>query len=277
MLGLIVLGSATFALGFDLFLEPNLINIGGMTGAAMLIRSVLGFGSVGIITAILNVPLFLLGFRYLGRRFFLGSVCGMLMVSVFLEMFSVIPVPQTEILLGVLYGGVLTGAGLGLVFLSGASTGGMDIVASLLRRKFRELPLGKLMLMLDVLVVALTGVVYHDVSKALYSAVTLYVSSMVLDAVLYGLDYSTVALIISSNYREIADAIDRELERGVTMLDGRGGYTGVERTVLLVAVRKRQSAQLKQLCQRIDPDAFVILQQAHQVLGNGFGRYTDSL
>ncbi|MBQ1264119.1 MAG: YitT family protein [Oscillospiraceae bacterium] len=276
-IALIVLGSVVFALGFDLFLEPNHINTGGLTGVAMLLQSVLGFGSIGIITVILNIPLFLLGYRFLGKRFFFGSLMGMLGTSAFLEVFSSLPAVQTEPLLATLYGGACVGAGLGLVFAAGASTGGVDIAASLLRKKFSHLRMGKLMLALDALVVTLTGVVYHDISKALYSAVGLYVSSVVLDSVLYGMDKSTVAIIISDSHREIADAVAVELERGVTLLDGHGGHTGKDKTVLLVAVRRRQSARLTQIVRRIDPDAFVILQQAHQVLGEGFARYSDTM
>lgn len=276
-IALIVCGSAVFALGFDLFLEPNHINTGGLTGAAMLVQTALGFGTIGVITMIFNIPLFLLGYRHLGKRFFLGSLMGMLGTSLFLELFSSLPVPETEPLLATLYGGVCIGTGLGLVFLAGASTGGVDIAASLLRKKYPHIQLGKLILMMDTLVVVLTGVVYHDISKALYSAVALYVSSVVLDGLLYGMDQSTVAIIISDNHKQIADTVATELERGVTLLDGHGAYTGKDKTVLLVAVRRRESARLTQIVRRVDPDAFVILQQAHQVLGEGFARYSDTM
>lgn len=276
-IALIVCGSAVFALGFDLFLEPNHINTGGLTGVAMLLQTAFGVGSVGIISLILNIPLFLLGYRFLGKRFFFGSLMGMVGTSLFLELFAPLPIPETEPLLATLYGGACIGVGLGLVLVAGASTGGVDIIASLLRKKHPHLRMGKIILLMDTLVVAMTGVVYHDISKALYSAVALYISSVVLDNLLYGMDRSTVAIIISDRYREIADATATELERGVTMLDGHGGYTGNDKTVLLVAVSRRQSARLTQLVRRIDPDAFVILQQAHQVLGEGFARYSDTM
>ena len=133
----ITLGCAIFALGFDLFLEPNSLNVGGMSGLAMVLRELLGFGQIGVITMLLNVPLFILGARKLGRKFLFGSLAGMLLSSVFIDLFSVIPAPKTEILLDSLYGGILVGLGIGLVFLSGATTGGSDIAAKLLRRRFR--------------------------------------------------------------------------------------------------------------------------------------------
>lgn len=274
---LIALGCLIFALGFDLFMEPHSINVGGVSGVAMLLVEVTGIGSVGVFTVLLNVPLFLMGYKVLGKRFFFGSLFGMLASSLFLDVCSIIPAPQTETLLGALFGGVLSGVGIGLVFMGHASTGGSDIIARLLKRKFRDLKMGKLMLMVDLVIVAFTGVVFRDISKALYSVVILYVSAEVMDAILYGLDYSTVALIITERYDEVYAAIGNQLDRGATFLDGRGGYTGTPKTVIMTAVSRRQVSDLKQLVQSIDPNAFMILQEAHQVLGEGFKRYSDEL
>ena len=269
MLGMTILGSAIFALGFDLFLLPNQINIGGVSGIGMLLLELTGWGSVGLYSILINVPLFILGGKRLGRQFFFGSLAGMLTSSLLMDVFTRITPPQTEILLSALYGG--------LVFLGGASTGGSDIGARLLRRRFGSLPLGRILLMIDLTIVALTGAVYHDVSKALYSAVPLYVSSVVMDGIIYGLDYSTVALIISERFEEIILAIEEKLDRGVTILEGRGGYSGERKQVLLCAIRRRQAPQLKSIVREIDPEAFVILQEAHQVLGEGFRRNGDEM
>lgn len=277
-LGMILFGSVCYAIGFDLFLMLHQVNAGGVSGASMLICAALGWdGGVGILTLGINVPLFLLGYRYLGKRFFAGSIVGTIATSAFIELFARIPAPQTDIMLGVLYGGVLVGLGLGVVFYAGASTGGVDIIASLLRKKFRSISVGNLMLAVDSAVIILTGVVYRDINKTLYSALTLFLCTTVLDAVIFGLNDSTVALIISDSYAAIAREIEDKLARGVTMLSGYGGYTGAEKMVLLVAVRKQQTTQLKMLVERIDPEAFLILQRSHQVLGNGFGRYSDNV
>lgn len=270
----VTVGCALFALGFDLFLEPNHINVGGVSGVSQLLVEITGFGSVALWSVLINIPLFLISIRSVGKKFFLGSLFGMVLSSLFLEWFMVFPVPQTEPLLACLYGGLLTGLGLGLVFVSGASTGGVDILARLLRPTFPNLPIGRIMLFVDVITVALTGVVFGDINKALYSAVTLYVCDMVLDGVVYGLDYSTVALIISDHYDAIGKAICEKLDRGVTILNGRGYYSGQDKQVLLSAIKKRQAAELKQLVTDVDPDAFIILQEAHQVLGDGFKRYS---
>lgn len=273
----ITLGCAIFALGFDLFLEPNDLNVGGMSGLAMVARKLLGFGSIGVLTAMFNVPLFLLGAKKLGKKFLFGSLAGMLLSSLFIDLFAGIPKPGTEILLDSLYGGLFVGAGLGLVFLAGATTGGSDIAAKLLRRRFRSASLGKVMLVIDLAIITLTGIVFQDLSKTLYSALPLAVSSLVMDQLLYGLDHSTVALIISERYEQVSKAIEVRLDRGATVLDGSGSYTGKPRPVLMSAVRQRELPEVKAIVREIDPDAFVILLPAHQVLGEGFRRTTDEL
>ena len=270
----ITAGCALFALGFDLFLQPNHMNAGGVSGIAQLLEHLLGVGSVAFWSVAINVPLFLMSIRGVGRNFFVGSLVGMLLMNGFIELFLLLPVPQTEPLLAALYGGLLCGAGCGLVFISGASSGGVDILARLLRPKFPAMPIGKLILVMDIITVSLTGLVFGDVNKALYSAVTLYVCSIALDGVVYGLDYSTVALIISDHHAVISRAICDKLERGVTVLNGQGFYSGQEKRVLLSAIKKRQAAELKQLVMDVDPNAFIILQEAHQVLGDGFKRYS---
>ena len=274
---LITLGCEIFALGFDLFMEPHSINVGGVSGLAMLIVEITGIGTVGLFTALLNVPLFLAGFKVLGRRFFFGSLFGMLASSLFLDLFSFVSAPETETLLGALFGGAMSGVGIGLVFMGHASTGGTDVIARLLKRKFRELKMGRLMLMVDLVVVTLTGIVFKDLSKALYSVVILFISSEVMDAILYGLDYSTVALIITERADTVYAAIDRQIHRGVTFLNGRGGYTGAPKTVVMTAVSRNQVSELKQIVQAADPAAFMILQEAHQVLGEGFKDYADDM
>ena len=275
---LTTLGSALFALGFALFLIPNDINTGGISGLAMILRELLGFGSVGSLTLIINIPLFLIGGLKIGKRFFAGSLVGMIVSSVLMDVFTMISVQTPDPLLGGLYGGVLCGAGLGLVFMAGASTGGSDIVVRLVKKKYRNLPIGRISMMFDTAVVLLTGVVFRDVSKALYSGVVVFVCGQVIDAVVYRFDYSRVALIISREHEAIAQAIGEKLDRGATYLHGAGSYSGQNMEIVLTVVRKGQLAELKELVMDIDRSAFVIVQEAHQVLGDGFSDYSpDSL
>ena len=273
---MILVGSTLFALGFDLFLEPSGINCGGVSGIAMLIvyATQSKWLTVGILSAMINIPLFFFGYRQIGKYFFFGSMFGMLISSVGFDLFAkLLPVVPMDPLVAAIFGGVVVGVGLGVVFLAGASTGGTDIVARLLKLKFRNFPIGKLMLCMDLLIAVATGVFYRQFTNTLYSVITLYLSSVMLDKVVYGFDYAKVALIISDKFEEIATAIDGKLDRGVTLLQGQGFYKRSDKYVLLSAVKKKQLAQLKELVMGIDPDAFIILQDAQQVLGDGFKRY----
>ena len=270
-----IFGCAIFALGFDLFLISNDLNTGGVSGLSMVIRELLGFGSVGTIQILINLPLFLLGGIKIGKKFFWGSLLGMLSCSVFIDLFSAIPAPQTEVLLGVLYGGVLCGFGAGLVFSSGASTGGSDIVVRLLKLRFRDVPVGQICLCIDLIVAVLTGLVFGDVAKTLYTGITVFVTSRVVDAVIYRFDYSKVVMIITGKYEEVARQIGDKLRKGTTFLYGQGAYSGKETKVVLTAIRRQQLAELKELVTDIDPNAFIIVQEAHQVLGDGFVKYSQ--
>ena len=273
-----MLGSAIFALGFDMFLIPNEMNTGGVSGLSMVIRQVLGFGSVGVLQILINIPLFLLAGIKIGRKFFWGSLIGMTSSSIFIDIFSVIPAPEPNPLLGALYGGVLCGFGAGLVFSSGASTGGSDILVRLLKLRYRNVPVGQICLCIDLLVAVLTGLVFKDTTKALYTGVTVFVTSRVVDAVIYRFDYTKVVLIISAEHEEIARQIGLKLRKGTTFLYGQGAYSGKETKVVLTAVKRQQLAELKELVTDIDSKAFIIVQEAHQVLGDGFARYSkDSL
>ena len=274
----ILLGRALFALGFDLFLEPHSMSAGGISGLALVLIKLLGFGTVGVVSAIMNLPLFFLGGWKVGPKFFVGSLLGTVFSSILLELFTAIPLPETEPLLAALYGGVLVGAGLGIVFMVGASTGGSDIVVRLLKLKFRHIPIGTISMTFDAVVAVLTGIVFGDVNKALYTFVAIFATSKVIDAVVYSFDYSKVALIITPHYDAVVEAISRELDRGATLLYGQGSYSHRDTKVVLAAIHRQQIAQLKDLVAAIDPDSFVILQDAHQVLGDGFGRHgKDSL
>ena len=273
-----VAGSTIFAFGFAVFLAPYDLNAGGISGLAQVIVECLGFGSIGILSIIINLPLFILGGLKIGKRFFLGSLLGMTLSSLLIDLFGSMVSIQVEPLIGVLYGAVLSGFGLGLVFVCGTSTGGSDILIRLLKLKYRNVPIGQISMCFDAVVVILTGLVFHDVTKALYTGITVFVCSQVIDAVVYRFDYSKVALIISSEYEQIAQQIGLKLDRGATFLHGEGTYSHAKTKVVLTAVKKQQIAELKELVTGIDPDAFIILQEAHQVLGDGFSRYSkDSL
>lgn len=269
-----IFGSAVFSAGFAFFLQPNDMSPGGISGLSLVIVELLGVGSVGLLSILINLPLFFLGGVKIGKQFFFGSLLGMLLSSVLIDAFAALGLPAVEPLMGVIYGGVICGFGLGVVFISGTSTGGSDILVRLLKLRYRNVPIGQIAMCFDAFVVVLTGLVFQDLNKALYTGITVYLCGKVVDAVVYRFDYSKVALIISSEYEAIARAIGLKLDRGATFLHGEGTYSHRQTKVVLTAVKKQQITELKELVMEIDANAFVIVQEAHQVLGDGFSRYS---
>lgn len=269
-----VAGSAIFAAGFAFFLQPNDMSPGGISGLALILVELLGFGSVGMLSILINLPLFILGGLKIGKRFFMGSLIGMTLSSALIDVFAAMQVATTEPLIAIVYGGVLCGVGIGIVFASGTSTGGSDILVRLLKLYYRDVPIGQISLTFDAVVVVLTGLAFRDMDKALYTGITVFLCGKMVDAVVYRFDYSKVAMIISKEYETIAKEIGNKLDRGATFLHGEGSYTGENTKVVLVAIRKQQLAELKELVMDLDPGAFVIVQEAHQVLGDGFLRYS---
>ena len=208
-LGKILLGSALFAFSFAVFLEPQNLNAGGLSGLSMVLCHILRIDEVGVVTLLLNLPLFAVGGVKIGKKFFFGSLVGMSVSSILLDLFALLPKPEVEPLLSALYGGVLCGLGIGLVFSEGASTGGSDIIVRLLKRRWQNVPIGMINTGFDAVVVTLTGLVFRNISSALYSGVTIFVTGQIIDAVVYRFDYSKVALIISQRYDAVAAAIEQ--------------------------------------------------------------------
>lgn len=272
--GKIVVGCVIFGLGFNLFMIPNNMNVGGLSGLSMIVVHLLKFGTVGTMTILINIPLFAIGGLKLGKKFMFGSLFGMVASSVAIDLFSLLPPIQVDPLLAALYGGVLCGLGLGTVFSSGATTGGSDIIVRLLKRKWAHVPIGTINSAFDLFVVVLTGLAFGDITKCLYSGVAVFVMGQVMDAVLYRFDYSRVALIVTKEHDKVAATIGKELHRGSTFLYGEGAYARETTKVVLTAVKRQQIAELKRMVVEIDPDAFIIVQEAHQVLGDGFTRYS---
>ena len=269
---LILPASAVYALGFNWCFAPNDIAFGGLTGVAQIINLFLPRAPVGTVVILLNFPLFLLGWRLLGGRALAASLYAMFVSSAAIDLLAGFYTfqPMDDPLLAALYGGVLMGASLGVILLQGATTGGTDLMARLLQLRLAWLPMGKLLLGCDLAVVVAAAAAFGELDSALYGTVALYVSSRVMDLVLYGLDNSKVAYIISQKHQEIASQLTQELERGVTLLRGQGAWSGQETQVLLCAFKQRQIADLKRVVRSLDPDAFLIVCDAHEVMGLGF-------
>ncbi|MCL1817263.1 MAG: YitT family protein [Clostridiales bacterium] len=266
---LISAGALLFAVGLSLFAEPFHIAPGGVSGIAIIINYLSGL-PVGLTIILINIPLFLVGFLKLGRPFVISSFYAMMLSSVLVDLLAQLKPFVEEPLLAALYGGLFIGAGMGLIFIHGASTGGSDIVVRLLRLRFVGLKLGRIMFLTDLAVIALAALVFGDLNRSLYAIITVYINSIVVDAIIYGLEFSKVAYVISPKSELIVQRIQDELERGVTLFFGAGAYTNKPFKIIMCALSQQQIVKFYSIVQEADPDAFVIVTNAHEVVGYGF-------
>lgn len=267
---MIAAGSGCFGLSVSLFSAPNDIAPGGVTGLATLAHFLWGT-PIGALTVAVNIPLILIAWWRLGRGFAARTLLGLTLSSVIIDTMAVILPPFTgDRLLAALFGGVLTGTGLGLILSRGATTGGAEVVARLLERRWPNVPIGRLILLLDGAVIALSAVVYSELESPLYAILLVYVASLLTDRLVYGGRRGKTALIISRRYADITRRILDELGRGVTLLSGVGGFTNTPQRVILCAVRRTELFELKQVVSAADPEAFMLLLAADEVLGSGF-------
>ncbi|OAB42949.1 YitT family protein [Paenibacillus glacialis] len=263
----IIIGSLIISIGFNLFFLPNGIASGGVSGLSVLVKSWLGLEPAFTQWA-LNIPLFVLGFLLLGSNYGIRSLLGSMILPLFVLMTKDWPIPTANPLLASIYGGICVGLGIGLVFRGRGSTGGLMILAQVIQ-KFSGLSLSLCVVLLDGTVITLAAFVM-SMEQALYALVALYITGKVIDTVELGFNYTKVAYIISDHTEALADVILKDLDRGLTKLHAQGGYTGDDRTVLMVVVGQNEVRRLKTLVQSVDPGAFVIISNAHEVLGEGF-------
>ena len=274
----ITFGSALYALCFNWFFQPNNISMGGFTGVAQIVNRLIPILPVGVTVIALNVPLFLIGVRKLGLGLLISSLYAMAVGSLMIDGLNMIyRFPPMEPLLATIYGGVLLGVSMGLLLSVGATTGGTELAARILKLKLRHLSIGRLCLVLDVTVIVLYALTFRSVNNALYGIIAMYISSLAMDTVVYGSINAKMAYIISDRSGEITDKL-LKMELGVTLLKGKGAWSGGEKTVVLCAFKRSQIAAIKAAVTAIDPNAFIIVCEAHEVLGEGFGAYSpDSL
>lgn len=260
-----------FALSVNCFTAPNHIAPGGATGLATLMYDMWGL-PIGTGVLLINLPLFLIA-ALCTRRSFLGrTIAATIVTSALIDILAFLPAYTENVMLAAIFGGVLSGMGLAAVLARSIATGGSDMAAQLLKLKFPSLRTGTAVFAVDGAVVLLAGLVYRDISSTLYATITIFVTSYVIDAVLSGLDDTRMVYVISEHSRDIARAIMERLERGVTLLEGEGGWSAAARMVVLCVVRPYEVHRLKVLVNEIDPDAFVILAKAGEVFGDGFKR-----
>ena len=269
----IIIGCVLCALSYAVFLIPHQIVPGGVTGIAMILHF-LYRSPVGIITIILNIPLFLVALKILGIRFGVKSIVAIFITNILIDFFLYtlkINTPTDNIILGALYGGLLLGLGLGLIFRAGASTGGTDIIGQLLTRR-TNLSIGMWIMIVDFAVITLAGITTGSIELALLGYLALFLSSKVIDLVLEGMDYARAAFIISNEYQKLTDEIYKQMKRGVTILDGHSPYSKEKRPVIMCVITKKETHFFKTLIKDVDKKAFVILTDVFEVLGQGFRR-----
>lgn len=270
---MIVLGCAIYAVGFNLFFQPNNIVMGGFTGLAQIINRLVPVLPVGMTTIVMNIPLFIIGVKKQGLKLLINSLIAMSLGSVMIDgLAMVVTFQPMDPLLATIYGGVFVGASCGLMLAVGATTGGSDLAARLLRYKLRNVSIGKLCLAIDGAVVVLYALVFGNINDSLYGIIAMYICSIVMDMVIYGTANDKLAYIIS----DLSDIVSQKLlsmELGVTILSGKGAYSGNPKQVLMCVVHRNQINPIKAMVAQIDPNAFVIITEAHEVLGEGFSVY----
>jgi len=263
----ILLGSFVTAIGFNVFLNPNDIASGGVAGISVIIKHLLNI-EPAITQWALNIPLFFLGLFVLGKLYGLRTVVGSFFLPLFIYFTKNVPPLTTNPLLASIYGGLVVGIGLGLVFKGNASTGGLSIIASIIN-KYTGFSMGKCQMLTDAFVVISASLVFTP-DKVLYALISIFVTSKAIDLVQLGFTSSKVAFVVSDKSDDISKIILQNLDRGLTKLSGQGGYTEEKRTVLMVVMEQSEITRFKNLVETIDPTAFIIISNTHEVLGKGF-------
>lgn len=269
MLIVILLGGIICGISFNIFLIPHRLLSGGVSGVALILNYLLGVNP-GVVIFIMNIPVFLLGYKYVDKEFIILSLIGMTAFSVSIDVFSFLRdvIYIEDILLSCLYGGVLNGIGMGIVFRNRASQGGIDIVA-VIAKKYFSMNIGSTSMIINFVIVAV-GSVFYGLKPAMYTLVSMYVASTVLDKVQQGFGRSKSVMIITDKEQKVADEILRQLGRGVTYLEGEGAYTGNKKKVVYCIVTLNQLAKVKQIVREIDETAFMSVSDTAEVLGQGF-------
>ncbi len=270
---IITLACVLYALSFNWFYAPNDFTVGGFTGISQIINFFIPVLPVGVMVIVLNVPLFVVGLKKFGFAFLCKSIYTMALSSVLIDVVDVIhQFSPMDPLLACLYGGVTLGVASGLIFREEATTGGSELGAWIVRSHVERLSIGNICLGIDLTIILIYAAVFRSLNNALYGALALYITTKVLDLVVYGQNTAKLAYIISDKYEEIMqEMIARDM--GATLLNGKGIYTGSERPLLLCAVRNKEVVSIKRFIKELDPDAFFIVCDASEVLGEGFGVY----
>lgn len=265
----ILIAAAVYAAGVSLFLDPNNLAPGGVTGIAVILNRICGI-ETGTLYFLINVPIVLLGIWKFGLRFIIKTAYAIVMTSAFTNLMSGYGALTDDPLLAALAGGVLMSCGIGMIFKTGATTGGMDIIIKILRQRYRHLKTSFLFQCTDIIIVGISGFIFRDLNIALYALIAVLISGRTLDYVLYGNDEARMIYIITRKPQEIGRKLLEDVEVGVTYLQGKGGWTGEEKQVIFCIVRKQLAPQVEELAKEEDPAAFMIITSASEIYGEGY-------
>ncbi len=269
---IITIFSLIYAVGISLFLDPNNLAPGGVSGVSIMLSRITPIPT-GTWILLLNVPILALGLWKFGVKFLISTIYCTFISSIFTNMLSAFGALTTDKLLAAVAGGTVMAVSMGMILKAGATTGGVDIIVKVLRLKYRHLKTGNLYLILDAIVVTLSGIMFHNLEIALYAAVTIFINSVVLDTVLYGKDGAKMIYIISDHPKQITDRLLADLDIGVTALQGEGAYSGKEKKVLMCVMRKPIAPKAQQIVQEEDSEAFMIVSDATEIFGEGYKSY----
>jgi len=266
----IIVGGVIYAIGFRFFTYNVELVSGGAAGIAMIINQLTEL-PIGMVTLCVNIPLFLIAWRTLGFKFMINSTAAMVVCTTLMDLIAYIPITGTgDLLLAAVYGGIIKGFGLGLIYSEGLATGGGDVTVRLLRRKYPYVNLGTFMMCVDAVIVLSYAVIFSRYDKAMYTMISMFVCSKVVDFMVYGSMNAKLCFIITDYSREVQKAIAEKLNRGVTLLDGHGAYSGKNKEVILCIVKKNQMVEARNIARGIDSSAFFVVTDAQEVFGKGF-------
>ena len=266
---MITVASFIYAVAVSLFLDPNSLAPGGVTGIAIILNRLSGL-ETGTWVLLINIPIIILGMWKFGLHFILSTLYCTAATSFVINLLAAFGVATEDRFLAALVGGALMAVGIGLVFKAGATTGGTDIIVKLLRLRFPHLKTGSLFLITDAIIVTVSAFVFKDLDVALYAGVVVFVNSTLLDVVLYGRDGAKLIFIISDAHASITKRLLEELDIGVTYISGTGAYSGREKSVIMCVMKKQISAQVEVIVREEDPDAFMIVTSATEIFGEGY-------
>ena len=265
----IFIGSVIGAAAYPTFLIPNNIAPGGLTGVATILNYLAGW-PVGITALVLNIPLFLIGYRTMGKVFAFRSLVATALFTILIDILPLKPVSEDP-LLGTLFGGVVLGIGLGLILRGGATTGGSDMIARMVHRRFSFITVGMFLFALDFLVV-LAAAIFIGGTQALYAMIDIYVCGRVIDAVMVGFGGNKACFVMTDAWQKVTGRVLNEIERGCTLLEAKGAYSGTSRPVVMCVMSRQEMTALKRIVQEEDEKAFMFITEAHEALGEGFSR-----